>query len=417
MKKVFGSGDRRVQRLTTAKLADSFLGQLREGERFTAFLRSAGSALAGRYRAREIVLAVCHAKEARGFLWRCRSNPATGVSPFEYSESTFAEMAPYFSRPRGDWLLARVRECTDVRQRWRFLLRVTGQTSLPPGVLKLAGAVAGRAPLLRLIAVEIPPAGDSTGRLFLVNPSAVGGEPRTLRSVASLAREVGPAVLAQHETRVLRARMQMAERRRIARELHDGVIQSLLGLKVRVQVLRRQAVHAATVSELDDIERQLHQQVIALRELGEGRPATLDSSQLLTHLASHVERFRRETRIAAVFLSDIDKVRMSSWMCREVVRVVQEALANIRRHSGAASAEVRVSAREGCLALNINDDGRGFPFTGRHLLDELERMHQGPLVIKERVRALGGALTIESTPLGGARLEIQIPMTSTHAVS
>jgi signal transduction histidine kinase len=253
--------------------------------------------------------------------------------------------------------------------------------------------------------------------LFLINLSTAKGGNRTLRSLASLGHRVGPILLAQHEKRLFRTRVQMAERMRIARELHDGVIQSLLGLRMRVHALQRQVPLAATASEFDEIERQLHEQVVALRELADSPPAGFDPSQLLKQLANQVERFRCETRIAAVFVSDLRRVQLSSWMCREVARVVQEALTNIKRHSGATSAHVRVTARGGLLALNIEDDGRGFPFTGRQSLDELELTLQGPLVIKERVRALGGTLTIESAPMRGARLDIEIPMPSTNAIA
>jgi signal transduction histidine kinase len=66
--------------------------------------------------------------------------------------------------------------------------------------------------------------------------------------------------------------------------------------------------------------------------------------------------------------------------------------------------------------MEISDDGRGFPFEGRLTLDELQRTLQGPRVIMERVRALGGELTVESRS-SGARLEIRIPMATGYAVA
>jgi signal transduction histidine kinase len=70
---------------------------------------------------------------------------------------------------------------------------------------------------------------------------------------------------------------------------------------------------------------------------------------------------------------------------------------------------VRFGARNGCWKLVIDDDGRGFPFAGRFNLTELDELRQGPTVIKERVRAVGGDLLIESNPGRGARLEIMVP--------
>jgi signal transduction histidine kinase len=67
--------------------------------------------------------------------------------------------------------------------------------------------------------------------------------------------------------------------------------------------------------------------------------------------------------------------------------------------------------------MQIEDDGKGFPFNGRLTLEEMERTFEGPRVIKERVRALGGELTVESTASQGSRLEIRIPTVARHAVA
>jgi two-component system nitrate/nitrite sensor histidine kinase NarX len=96
-------------------------------------------------------------------------------------------------------------------------------------------------------------------------------------------------------------------------------------------------------------------------------------------------------------------------VCRELTRIVQEGLVNVRKHSHAHSALVRLSARNGNWTLLIEDDGRGFPFTGRLSQAELDAMGKGPVVIKERVRVIAGELTIESNPGQGSRLEISVP--------
>jgi signal transduction histidine kinase len=88
--------------------------------------------------------------------------------------------------------------------------------------------------------------------------------------------------------------------------------------------------------------------------------------------------------------------------------MVQEGLVNIRKHSGARSALVRFGAQGGLWKLVIDDDGHGFQFAGRFTLTELDEFRWGPTVIKERVRAIGGDMVIESTPGHGSRLEITI---------
>jgi signal transduction histidine kinase len=96
-------------------------------------------------------------------------------------------------------------------------------------------------------------------------------------------------------------------------------------------------------------------------------------------------------------------------VCTEVARILQEALANVRKHSGAHKVLVNFARENGHYKLCVEDDGRGFGFTGRLPGAELEASSNCPLVIKDIVRAIGGELMIESTKGSGARLEILVP--------
>jgi two-component system, NarL family, nitrate/nitrite sensor histidine kinase NarX len=122
-----------------------------------------------------------------------------------------------------------------------------------------------------------------------------------------------------------------------------------------------------------------------------------------------VERFQRETGITARFSSDLEEPDMPQPVCRELSRIVQEGLVNVRKHSRAKTALVRLSAKNENWTLVIEDDGRGFPFSGRLSQTDLDALGKGPLVIKERVRVIAGELTIESNPGQGSRLEITVP--------
>ena len=108
--------------------------------------------------------------------------------------------------------------------------------------------------------------------------------------------------------------------------------------------------------------------------------------------------------------TQLDRVALPPHACREVAQILLEALINVRRHSGARNVFVRMATVNGDCRLSIDDDGCGFPFTGRWSQAELEKGRRGPLVIKERVRLIGGELTIESDPGQGARLEIAVPL-------
>jgi signal transduction histidine kinase len=100
---------------------------------------------------------------------------------------------------------------------------------------------------------------------------------------------------------------------------------------------------------------------------------------------------------------------MPDKVCRELLRIVQEGLVNVRKHSSARHALVRLGSSASQWNLTLEDDGKGFPFSGRVTQDELDRMGKGPMIIKERVRLIAGTLTVESSPGTGTRLEIKVP--------
>jgi signal transduction histidine kinase len=102
-------------------------------------------------------------------------------------------------------------------------------------------------------------------------------------------------------------------------------------------------------------------------------------------------------------------VALERHVCFELVRIVQEGLANIRKHSAATHVVVRFGLRDGSWCLEIDDAGRGFPFDGRLSQVELDARSGGPQMIKDRVRAIGGHLAIESRPGSGSRLEVLVP--------
>lgn len=250
------------------------------------------------------------------------------------------------------------------------------------------------------------------GRIFLLDPALAGDTEEELRFLQELVRQVGPAVYNVLLLRRLRLRAGAVERARFARELHDGAVQSLIAVEMQVDVLRRQSTikPAVVTEELGRIQGLLREEVLKLRELMQQmKTLDVDSKKLLGLLADTVERFQRETGITARFLSDLDELKMPQPVCRELARIVQEALVNVRKHSRARQVLVRLAAHNGRWHVVIEDDGCGFPFTGRFSQGELEALGKGPLVIKERVRVIAGELTIESTPGRGSRLEITIP--------
>lgn len=249
------------------------------------------------------------------------------------------------------------------------------------------------------------------GRIFLFNPSWRGEKQEELRFLLDLVHQVGPAVYNVYLLHRLRRRAGAAERARFARELHDGAVQSLIAVEMQVDVLRRQSEAGKPIgSELGRIQGLLREEVLKLRELMQQMKAIdVDAQRLLGVLNDTVERFQRETGISARFVTDLEDLDMPQRVCREILRIVQEGLVNVRKHSGARHALVRLGSSQGKWSLTLEDDGKGFSFAGRYNQDQMEEAGKGPMIIKERVRLIAGELTVESNPGQGTRLEISVP--------
>ncbi len=263
-----------------------------------------------------------------------------------------------------------------------------------------------------LVSVALLFGREWSGRLFLFDPEMMGEPEEELRFLQEFAQQVGPAIYNVYLMRRLRERAGALERARFARELHDGAIQSLIAVEMQLDVLRRQSGTQAPVvnAELGRIQKLLREEVLKLRELmQEMKSFEVNADRLLGFISDTVERFRRETGIAAEFVSELDRVDLPQKVCRELARIVQESLVNVRKHSGAHHVLVRLAQRAGNLQLTVEDDGKGFSFSGKLSDAELETSGKGPAVIRERVRLLAGEITIESTPGHGARLEVRIP--------
>jgi signal transduction histidine kinase len=278
----------------------------------------------------------------------------------------------------------------------------------------LPSSFVGQPPFQRLLTsmVSFPP--HILGRLFLFEPR-LGGSPKTqLRFLQQLTTRVAPGVYNVYLLRRLRSRAAAVERARMARELHDGVVQSLHALAFRLYALRTAAgVDPKQREELLELQELVQSETGVLRSLiHQLKPLDFDPRHLVEFLTALIERFRDDTGIAAKFVCDIGDLALPSATCRELAGIVQEALANVLKHSGAEKVLVRLGSQQVDWILTIEDDGRGFEFSGRLSQAELEKMRRGPLVIRERVRAIGGELTIDSKPGQGTRLEIRFPQSA-----
>ena len=210
------------------------------------------------------------------------------------------------------------------------------------------------------------------------------------------------------------------ERVRLARELHDGVLQSLTAASLQAQ-RARQSVGAlppdaerrlAMVEETILAEQQALRLAIEDLKPGPGRGAT--SVDAVPRLREAAMRVARQWDIRAHLNFQVDVPPVPQKLAHELTRMLQEALVNAVRHGAAREVTVTCLLMGAELALAVSYQGKGFVgFQGRHDLASLNEMKIGPRTLKERVAAAGGSLVIESGE-GGARVEMRIPITPTR---
>jgi len=275
-----------------------------------------------------------------------------------------------------------------------------------------------RYPCRSILAVNVGLDTDWSGRLMLLNPQVGLDREEAVLFVQRLVRDVGPAVRQTSVIHRLRRRAERIERLRLARELHDGPIQTVSAAVMQIELMRRRpSVDGPLAEDLEAVESLLRDEIANLRDMTQDmRLGVLetDSTHLVRELAQMVERFARQHNITAHFVSDEDFIHVSTLARRELLRVLHEALVNVRKHSGATETLVWLRLFGERLILSVEDNGRGFSFDGRLTHEELEAREVGPVVIRERMAAIGGELAVESRPGHGARLELRLPMAATR---
>ena len=343
----------------------------------------------------------------RTMLWRVdRTDSGTSRRALHVKLDPMQQDAWLFDDPGSTWSAKRM---PDGRG---YSVRVT-----QPGVWPLAGAtmtlpteLVEARPFTTVAASNLGLAEEWRGRVYLFDAAGGDNLERSMHFLEQLTEHIAPALTNVFLLRRLRSRAGAVERARVSRELHDGAIQSLFGIQMKIEALRRGATLTPEKvdEELGEVHDLLQREVLALRELMQAlRPLELETSdQLPDVLASLVERFRRDTSVSARFIWTGGPISLPSATALELARIVQEALVNVRKHSRARNVLVRLTNNDDTCTLMIEDDGQGFGFEGRLSARELEKRRIGPAIIKERARIAGAQLSVDSAPGVGARLEL-----------
>lgn len=203
------------------------------------------------------------------------------------------------------------------------------------------------------------------------------------------------------------------ERKRIAREIHDGPAQSLANLVLRTEIAERML----DTNDLDMIRHELIDLKTQVR-LGLGeirkiifnlRPMALDDLGLVPTLRKFVQDFEEKTRIRAVFETTGKERRLPSPMEAAMYRLVQEAFNNALKHAEPTYVLLEMIFRDNSIGLTITDNGKGFSV---EQVESKARVHSqfGLVGMRERVELLQGKIEIESTLGQGTKIKIGVPI-------
>ncbi|MDA1233530.1 MAG: sensor histidine kinase [Acidobacteria bacterium] len=251
------------------------------------------------------------------------------------------------------------------------------------------------------------------GRLLIFNSpgGASNGQMRRLIEVSHLFRE---AIL--HLLVVRRTEHEAYERERVrmAHDLHDGPLQSIISFEMRLNIIRKLRERDPEAAERDlvalyDFSRKLvsEMRTFILRM----RPVESDDISLRASTKRLIDAFQKESGVAITMMSDPGAEFPATGEVKgQVLKIAREALHNVYKHSQATHVLFSMERKNGDLHLSVDDNGRGYDFSGKFGLDELDSLHLGPRSVKQRVRGLGGSLSVESNPGHGSNLHVVVPL-------
>ena len=207
-----------------------------------------------------------------------------------------------------------------------------------------------------------------------------------------------------------------AERGRWARELHDETLQGLGALRLLLAAARRRGDPKQTEVVLDEAIEQIEGEIESLHAIiSDLRPATLDELGLRPTLEALLQRRRDHGALEITSALDLPAVadgrdRLPAEVETTVYRLVQEALTNIVKHARASKAHVAVSVDQGCVSVEIEDDGDGFT-------TEAETSGFGLAGMRERVFLVGGTVSVNSSAGGGTVVRAELPTDATASAA
>ena len=291
-------------------------------------------------------------------------------------------------------------------------------------VLEASGRLARRdgMPVDRSILEQLPGNGLTsasfstefvTGRVFFSDLGTPAAEAVLLTEIVT--REIASSLDQLHSSEQRQELVAREDRIRVARDLHDGVLQGLTGVRLELRAMATERLSPeALQQQLVSLERALAMEQRELRffisGLEPGSDPRLDrQSTLALRLDSMRERLALEWKTPVTLRVSPRVAPMPESIEDAIPPMVHEATVNALKHAHPSRVSVDVEAADGHVRISVSDDGHGFPFRGKYNHETLAASHAAPRSLFDRVSALGGTMSIESTDRG-SRVEVLLSL-------
>jgi len=269
-----------------------------------------------------------------------------------------------------------------------------------------------------LIATPLISRGRVMGVMALADPQPGHFTTEDMALLTSVGSAIGVAVENAYLCNNIRyyaqqvTRAQEDERARIARELHDDTIQSLIALSRQIEAYAQNHEKGPTPdpARLRELQQMTDEIIQGVRRFSRDlRPSTLDDLGLLPTLEGLANSLTEKDGIVTQLRVVGERRRLSPEMELVLFRIAQEALNNVKKHARATMATITVRLDEDEVALTVQDNGKGFVLIAS--VDELTVAgHLGLIGMRERARLLGGALNIQTQPGRGTKVTVTVPL-------
>ncbi len=259
----------------------------------------------------------------------------------------------------------------------------------------------------RLASVLLKSRSRSLGTIILFSDQTTSFSPETMQLLESIGNQLGVAIENTKFHQNVEQIAVLEERARISRELHDSLAQTLGWLSIKTEMLEEDLKLGETERsnvEMKAIRRVVRDACYDVRESIDGL-RTRPTGDLTATAAAWISEFRQRSGLITDFHAMDGEVPLSPRVETELLRILQEALTNVRKHAKAKRVQIDLQVKGSFAELKIKDDGCGFNYQA-----DQDAGHFGLRIMRERAEKLGGTFHINAAPDKGTQIKVTLPL-------